>query len=119
MLREGLIVKKSLDFSVIVVNYCESLEKRRKFIISNQLLKSGTSIGANVFEAQHSESRSDFVHKMKIALKEANETFYWLSLCERMNEEVVPKEALSGINEIIAILSKIIITSKKNLNAER
>jgi four helix bundle protein len=54
---------------------------------------------------------------MKIALKEANETFYWLSLCERMNQEVVPKEALTGINEIIAILSKIIITSKKNLNS--
>ncbi|HEV3224361.1 MAG TPA: four helix bundle protein [Puia sp.] len=69
-MREGPIVKKSLGFSILVVNYCESLESRRKFIIANQLLKSGTSIGANVFEAQHSESRLDFVHKMKIALKE-------------------------------------------------
>jgi four helix bundle protein len=115
-MREGPIVKKSLDFSILVVNYCESLECRRKFIISNQLLKSGTSIGANVFEAQHSESRLDFIHKMKIALKEANETFYWLSLCEKMNDGNLPQEALKNVNEIIAILARIIITSKKNLN---
>ncbi len=116
-MREGPIVKKSLDFSILVVNYCEFLESRRKFIVANQLLKSGTSIGANVFEAQHSESRLDFIHKMKVALKEANETFYWLSLCEKMNEGNVPREALKGINEIIAILSRIIITSKKNLDS--
>jgi four helix bundle protein len=116
-MREGPIVKKSLDFSILIVNYCESLESKRKFIIANQLLKSGTSIGANVFEAQHSESRLDFIHKMKIALKEANETFYWLSLCEKINDSAVPQNALSGINEIIAILSRIIITCKKNINS--
>ena len=117
-MREGPIVKKSLDFSVLVINYCESLECRRKFIIANQLLKSGTSIGANVFEAQHSESRMDFIHKMKIALKEVNETFYWLSLCEKMNDGNVPPEALNSINEIMAILSRIVITCKKNLKTE-
>ncbi|HEV3223594.1 MAG TPA: four helix bundle protein [Puia sp.] len=116
-MREGPIVKKSLEFSILVVNYCELLESKRKFIIANQLLKSGTSIGANVFEAQHSESRLDFTHKMKIALKEANETFYWLSLCEKMSVGAVPPEALNNINEIIAILSRIIITCKKNLNS--
>jgi len=115
-MREGPIIKKSLEFAIIIVNYYELLESKRKFIIANQLLKSGTSIGANVFEAQHSESRLDFIHKMKIALKEANETFYWLSLCEKMKDGAVPQEALYSINEIIAILSRIIITSKKNLN---
>jgi four helix bundle protein len=57
---------------------------KRKFIISNQLLKAGTSIGANIFEAQYAESRIDFIHKMKIAQKEANETLYWLILCENL-----------------------------------
>jgi four helix bundle protein len=80
-MREGPIVSKSLDFSIAIVEYCDYLNKNQRFIISNQLLKSSTSIGANVFEAQHAESRLDFLHKMKIALKEANESFYWLTLC--------------------------------------
>jgi four helix bundle protein len=88
-MREGPIVKKSLEFSVTIINYCDLLNSKRKFLLSNQLLKSGTSIGANVFEAQHSESRLDFIHKMKIALKEANETFYWLTLCQKVEELTV------------------------------
>jgi four helix bundle protein len=118
-MREGPIVKKSFDFSVLIINYYDVLNSIRKFIIADQLLKSGTAIGANVFESQHSESRLDFIHKMKIALKEANETLYWLSLCEKMEGLTVPKEALNDLNEIILILSKIIITSKKNLNLEK
>jgi four helix bundle protein len=114
-MREGPIVKKSLEFSVTIINYCDLLNSKRKFLLSNQLLKSGTSIGANVFEAQHSESRLDFIHKMKIALKEANETFYWLTLCQKAEELTVQQEILNGLNEIMAILSRIIITSKKNL----
>jgi four helix bundle protein len=114
-MREGPIVKKSLEFSVTIINYCDLLNSKRKFLLSNQLLKSGTSIGANVFEAQHSGSRLDFIHKMKIALKEANETFYWLTLCQKAEELTVQQEILNGLNEIMAILSRIIITSKKNL----
>jgi len=114
-MREGPIIKKSLDFSVLIVNYCEGLNNAKKHIISNQLLRSGTAIGANVFEAQHSESRLDFIHKMKVALKEASETFYWLSLCERAGDLTNQPEILKCINEIIAILSMIVITSKKNL----
>ena len=114
-MREGPIIKKSLDFSVLIVNYCEGLNSAKKHIVSNQLLRSGTAIGANVFEAQHSESRLDFIHKMKVALKEASETFYWLSLCERTGDLTNQPEILKCINEIIAILSKIVITSKKNL----
>ena len=92
------------------------MNENRKFIISNQLLKAGTSIGANVFEAQYAESRLDFIHKMKIALKEANETLYWLILCQKMEEITVHQETLDELNEMMAILSKIIITSKKRLN---
>jgi four helix bundle protein len=115
-MREGPIVKKSFDFSLLIISYCDFLNSNRKYLIANQLLKSGTSIGANVFEAQHSESRLDFIHKMKIALKEANETLYWLSLCEKIEGLTVQKETLNDLNEIMAILSKIVITSKKNLN---
>jgi len=113
--RDGPIVKKSIEFSGLIMNYCELLNDKKKFMVANQLLKSGTSIGANVFEAQFAESRNDFIHKMKIALKEASETLYWLRLCENMEEPKVQHETLNGLNEIMAILSKIIITSKKNL----
>jgi four helix bundle protein len=70
--RDGPIVQKSLAFSITLIKYCDYLCEKRKFIISNQLMKSGTSIGANVFEAQYAESRIDFIHKIKIAQKEAN-----------------------------------------------
>ncbi len=79
-------------------------------------MKSGTSIGAQVFEAQYSESRLDFIHKMKIAQKEANETLYWLIVCEKMEGIEVQQEISNILNEIISIISKIIVTSKKNLN---
>jgi four helix bundle protein len=117
-MREGPIINKSLDFSVFIVNYCEFLNSKKKYVVSNQLLRSGTAIGANVFEAQHSESRLDFIHKMKIALKEASETFYWLSLCERTGDLTDHLETLKSINEIIAILSKIVIICKKNLEKQ-
>ena len=118
-MREGPIVKKSFDFSILIIDYCDLLNSNRKFIVANQLLKSGTSIGANVFEAQHSESRLDFIYKMKIALKEDNETHYWLNLCAKMKNLSVPQETFSSLNEIMAILSRILITSRKNLNLEK
>lgn len=112
----GTIVKKSIDFSLSILKYSSLLESRRQFVIANQLLKSGTSIGANVFEAQHAESRVDFIHKMKIALKEANETLYWLTLCQQMDDMAANQEMFKSLHEIMSVLSKIIITSKKNLN---
>jgi four helix bundle protein len=114
--KDGPIVNKSVDFAIKIANYCELLNNKRQFVFSNQLLRSGTSIGANVFEAQYAESRLDFIHKMKIAQKEANETLYWLTLCDKMENLKVGEETLNILNEIMRILSKIIITSKKNLN---
>jgi len=116
MEQKNIILEKSLDFSVAVIKFCEKLEAERKFIIANQLLRSGTGIGANVFEAQHAESRADFIHKMKIAIKEANETLYWLVLCERNetypNDDKLKDELLT----MIKIISKIIISSKGRIN---
>src|SRR6476469_5325906 len=81
--KENVIVEKTIHFSLAIVKYCEALEQTRKYVIARQLLRSATSIGANVFEAQNAESKADFIHKMKIAAKEASETLYWLILCER------------------------------------
>src|SRR5690242_7142274 len=79
----NLILELTLEFSLEVIKYTEELEKIKKFNLANQLFRSGTSIGANVNEAQSCESRSDFIHKIKIAAKEAEETRYWLNLCTK------------------------------------
>jgi four helix bundle protein len=80
--KENLIVKLSLEFALDIIVFSELLEENKKFVIARQLLRSGTSIGANIREAQNAESKNDFIHKMKIAAKEADETNYWLTLCE-------------------------------------
>jgi four helix bundle protein len=82
MPSENIILNKTIDFSLEIIDYCELLVEKRKIVIANQLLKSATSIGANIHEAQNAESKSDFIHKMKIAAKEIEETKYWLILCE-------------------------------------
>ena len=76
------VLKQTIQFSLMVIDYCEILDNERKYIISKQLLRSATSIGANTMEAQNCESKADFIHKIKIAAKEADETQYWLTLCE-------------------------------------
>ena len=79
-IEQNLILKLTFDFSLMVITFCERLESEKKYVIARQLLKSGTSIGANAMEAQNSESKADFIHKFKIAAKEAEETQYWLLL---------------------------------------
>ena len=113
METKNVIVEKSLDFGVEIVKFCELLDEKRKYVVSKQLLRSGTSIGANVFESQHAESKSDFVHKMKIAIKEANETLYWLFICERSANYPTNSSLIQMVEELIRIISKIIISSKK------
>ena len=111
--RENVIVSKTIDFSLLVVKYCEILDMNRKFVISKQLLRAATSIGANVFEAQNAESRADFIHKMKIAAKEASETQYWLIICERSENYCFDIKLRTDLEVIIKILSKIISSSKQ------
>jgi four helix bundle protein len=112
MERRSVVVEKSLDFSIEMVKFCELLDANRKYVVSKQLLRSGTSIGANVFEAQHAESRADFIHKMKIAIKEANETLYWLLICERSESYPKNSSLKPMVEELIRIISKIILSSK-------
>ena len=74
------LLTKTFDFALLTVTFCQALQNQRNYVIANQLLKSGTSIGANVREAQHAESKLDFIHKLKIASKECEETIYWLEI---------------------------------------
>ncbi len=113
------ITERTFNFALRVIKLCQFLNEKyssEKSILAKQLLRSGTSIGANVEEAQSGQSRSDFVHKMSIALKEARETNYWLRLLEV--GELVQKEKLSEIvkesEEIKRILAAIIVSSKND-----
>jgi len=110
--RDNIIVNKTFQFALDIVQFCELLEENRKFVISRQLLKSGTSIGANVREAQNAESKADFIHKIKIAAKEADETEYWLQICKNSPQYPFNEQLLVDLTDIIKILSKIISTSK-------
>jgi four helix bundle protein len=114
MAERNVILEKSLEFALEIIEYSELLEGQRKFVISNQLLKSGTSIGANINEAQSCESRADFIHKLKIAAKEAQETSYWLTLCNKAttypSNLILPQK----LEEIQKLLSSIISSSKRN-----
>jgi four helix bundle protein len=114
MMKENIIVNKSFDFAIRIVKYCETLYEKKQFIIANQLMRCGTSIGSNVFEAQHAESRADFIHKLKIASKEAGETLFWLSLCNKLDNFENPAEIMKDLDQCSAILGKIIVSSKKN-----
>ena len=110
--KNNLIVNMSIDFALDTIDYCSQLEEKRQYIISRQLLKSGTSIGANVSEAQNAESKDDFIHKMKIAAKEADETKYWFTLCSRSTKYSFDPCLMDKLQSIINILSKIISRSK-------
>ena len=111
---KNLIVDLSFDFALSIIDYTELIAEKKKFNMANQLFRSGTSIGANINEAQSCESRSDFIHKMKIAAKEAEETRYWLKLCTKSKWYInPPDELLEQLNVIIKVLNKIITTSKQ------
>lgn len=106
------VLDLSFTFALKVIEYTELLEEMRKYVVARQLLKSGTSIGANIREAQSAESRSDFVHKLKISAKEAEETEYWLLLCQRSKKYPDTLQLLEDLKSIQKLLSKIISSAK-------
>ena len=112
MEKRNVVLEKSFDFALNVVAYSELLEKNRKYVIAKQILRSGTSVGANIREAQSAESNADFIHKLKIADKEANETEYWLQLCKHAKSYSNPDQLENTLIEIKKLLTKIISTSK-------
>ncbi len=110
--KENIIVEKSFQFALEIVLYCELLEEKKKYVLSRQLLRSGTSIGANVREAQNAESKVDFIHKIKLAAKEADESEYWLLICKHTPTYPFDEKLLAHVHELMKILSKIISSSK-------
>lgn len=112
--KDNLIVGLTFSFSLEIVKYTEGLEGLRKYNLANQLFRSGTSIGANVHEAQNAESKADFIHKLKISSKEAEETRYWLLICQKSENYPNCENLLSQIDSIIKVLGKIISSSKNN-----
>lgn len=113
--NENIIIKKTIEFSLAVIEYVELLEQNKKYVIARQLLRSATSIGANVHEAQNAESKIDFIHKFKIAAKEIEETRYWLILCQHSKNYPDCEKLLTNLYAIDKIITKIISTSKQQL----
>ena len=113
-MKENVIAIKTFDFALTIINLFTELKNENEFIISKQLLRSATSIGANVEEAIAAQSRKDFVHKMSIASKEARETKYWLRLLDQSNlTKIIISNYLIEIEHIINIITKIIKTSQE------
>ncbi|RXK84363.1 four helix bundle protein [Chlorobaculum sp. 24CR] len=107
----------SFEFAIRIVKLTQFLEQEKKaYVLSRQLLKSGTAIGALVREAEHAESKADFIHKMAIALKEANETDYWVELLYQ--SQLLEKQGFDSIKsdivELLKLLTAIIKSSKRN-----
>ena len=115
MENKNIILEKTFEFALKIIDYAEQLEDSKKYVIAKQILKSGTSIGANIREAQSAESKNDFIHKLKIADKEANETEYWIQLCKLAKNYPNPLEIENELIEIKKLLSKIISTSKSSI----
>jgi four helix bundle protein len=119
MIKKNIVKDKSFEFAVRVVKLFKYLSiQEKEFVLSKQLLRSGTSVGAMIREAEHAETKKDFIHKMAIAQKEINETIYWLELLQA--SEYISKEQYKSINtdavEIIKLVTTIIKTTKTNIN---
>ncbi len=116
--KNNPIIQKTLKFSLDIIEYCELLEDKKKYVVAKQLLRSATSIGANAHEAQNPHSKKDFINKIKISAKELEETKYWLYLCKHSKSYPFNDELESQIIEIGKILYKILSTSlaKENLS---
>ena len=117
-MKKNIVKDKSFKFAIRIVKLYQYIKSEKKeYVLSKQLLRSGTSVGAMVREAEHSESKADFIHKMAIAQKEMNESIYWLELLKET--DYLSNEQYQSINkdavEVIKMLTSIIKTTKTNL----
>ncbi|MBW5290426.1 MAG: hypothetical protein Rsou_0831 [Candidatus Ruthia sp. Asou_11_S2] len=117
-MRENIVKNKSFIFAVRVVKIYQFLTNKKEYVLSKQLLRSGTSVGVMVKEAEHAKSKADFKHKMAIAQKEINETIYWIELLKETN--YLSNKQFNSINqdaiEIIKLITSIIKSTKSNIN---
>ena len=115
------IREKSFEFSLVTIDLYKRLQADREFVISKQLLRSGTSIGANVEEATAAESRRDFIHKMALASKEARESMYWLRLLSKSNlvQGLDVSKELAGAHELVRMLTSIVKSASRSSEPKR
>jgi len=118
-MKENIVKNKSFHFAIKIVRLSQFLiHDKKEFVLSKQILRSGTSVGAMVREAEHAESKADFIHKMAIAQKEINESIYWLELLRET--DYIDKAQFEKINsiaiEIIRLITAIIKSTKNNIN---
>ncbi len=113
--KDNHLLLKTFKFAIDILNYCVELDKIKAYIISNQLARCGTSVGANSKESQNCESRADFIHKLKIAMKEGDESEYWLYICKAKKNYPSCDHLITDLEEIMKLLGKIISTTRKNM----
>lgn len=117
MKTDNLIADKTFEFAISIISLYTQLQHEKEFIISKQLMRCGTSIGANVEEAIAAQSKRDFIHKMSIASKEARETKYWLRLLDKsVATKISVDHYLIEIGHIINIITKIVKTSQDRIS---
>lgn len=112
----NILFDKSYELTLELIDVAEIIEKKGKFYISNQLLRSATSVSANISEANHPESKRDFIHKLKISSKEAQETKYWLSIIRDKNFHSIDEKIWDKLDHVQRMLSKSIATTNNNMN---
>jgi four helix bundle protein len=113
MEKENIILTKTFEFACVILDIEDKLIINKKYVLAKQVTRSGTSIGANVREAQRAVSKADFINKMSIALKEADETSYWFEIIDKKVFTIAPK-LRKELQEIISLLVTIINSTKRN-----
>ena len=118
MMGKSLTAEKSFGFAIRIVRLYKILYERKEFVLSKQMLRSGTAIGALLKEAEHAQSKADFISKVNIALKEANETEYWIMLLKETDylSEKEYESIIEDCRELIKLTVSIVKTSKQNMN---
>jgi len=117
--KKNVVLDKSIDFALHIIKiYKFLIDDKKEYVLSKQLLRSGTAIGALIKESEHAQSKADFLNKVNIALKEANETEYWLDLLNRSEyiDNIKYNQVKPKIDELLKLLTSIVKTTKINLN---
>ncbi len=112
--KDNLIIQLSFSLAVDSIAFCSKLEDLKKWSLANQIMRASLSVGANIKEAQNAESKADFVHKMKIAAKEADELEFYFEVCNASTSLPDAGKLLEQVQSICRVLNKIIATSKNN-----
>ena len=104
------IIQQSIEFSLMVIKYVEELESKKKNVIANQVLISGTSIGAHIIGARSADAEKDFIHRMKEADKAAHDTWYWFYLCEHSEGHGFDKKLTAKLDELMTLISGVVLS---------